>query len=79
MLRSGVGRGVLGDVADLGQLGRVRRRAAAADLDGALGRLQHPDGQVEQRRLAGAVRTDEAGDVPSGMSSVQFVSAQVRR
>ena len=57
----GVGGGVLGDEADLGQLGRRRRRAAAAHLDRARGRRQQPDGQAEQGGLAGAVGADQPG------------------
>jgi hypothetical protein len=55
-----VRRGVLGDVSHLRLLGAGR---VAEDLDRAGGRGQHPDGQIEQRALARAVRADQADDV----------------
>ncbi len=54
-----VGRRVLRDEPDLGQLGRTGRRHAAEDFDGACRRGQHAGRQPQQRRLAGAVRADE--------------------
>ena len=60
----GVGRGVLGDEADLGQLAALPARAPAADLDRARRRRQQPDGQAEQGGLAGAVGADQAGHAP---------------
>ena len=55
-----VGRGVLRDEADLGQLRRAGRRAAAEDLDRARGRGQQcrPPG-CSSVRLARAVRADQ--------------------
>ena len=67
MLRPGVRRGVLGDEADLGELGRRRRPGGRRRPRWcpAVGREQ-PDGQAEQGGLAGAVGADQAGDAPGG-------------
>ena len=62
----GVGRGVLGDEADAGEL--VRRRAGTPTEDGDRpgARLEEADGELEQRGLAGAVRPDEPDDLAGG-------------
>ena len=62
MRQPAVGGRVLGDEADLGQLRRALGGAAAEHLDRARGRLQHADGEVQQRALAGAVGADEPDD-----------------
>ena len=41
-------------------------------------RREEADREVQQRRLAGAVRADEADDVPGGMSRSQSLRAQRR-
>jgi len=61
-----VGRCVLRDEPDLGQLGRTGRRSAAEDLDRARRRGQHSGRQLQQRRLAGAVRADQPDDPAGG-------------
>jgi hypothetical protein len=63
--QSGVGRRVLGDEADLGQLCRAGSGAVTEHLDRAARRRQQADGQVQQRRLAGPVGADEPDD-PAG-------------
>src|SRR6266571_3732463 len=62
----GVGGAVLGDEADPGQLRRVGGGAAAEHLDAARGRRQQPDGQMQQRGLAGPVGADQPDDPPGG-------------
>jgi hypothetical protein len=54
---------VLRDEADVGdRAGGARRAAEDAHL--TLGRAQQTDGEVQQRGLAGAVRTDQPDDLP---------------
>jgi hypothetical protein len=63
---SGIGRGVLGDKADTGELARRRARAATEDGDRPRARPQEADRDLEQRSLAGAVRADEPNDLAGG-------------
>src|ERR1019366_5778850 len=58
----GVGRGVLGDVPDAGELFGRRPRMATEDGD----RPQETDRELEQCGLSGPVRPDESDDLAGG-------------
>src|SRR5690606_20586868 len=62
----GVRRRVLRDVPDLGELLGAARRDPAQHPDAPGRRPDLPHGQVQQRRLPGAVRPDEADDAAFG-------------
>src|SRR5687767_14804962 len=62
----GVRRGVLRDVTDPGKLFRTGGRSGAEDLDRPRRRPQQAYGQVEQRRLAGAVWADQTDHASGG-------------
>ena len=71
-----VQRVLLGDEADpREQLGGLVLRRAAEHAHAARARPQQADGELEQRRLAGAVGADERGHRARGISSVQSRSA----
>ncbi len=71
----GVGGRLLGDEADLRELGRAAGRPAAEDLDRAGGRREQADRQVQQRGLAGPVGPDQADDPPGGDGQVAVATA----
>jgi hypothetical protein len=59
-------RAVLGHEADFRQEARIVARTLADHAQLALGRRQQPDEQVQQRRLARAVRADDGSDRTGG-------------
>ena len=61
-----------------GRVGRAVAGAATEHADRARRRRQQPDGEVQQRGLAGAVGTDQPDDPARGNGQVQSVSAQRR-
>src|SRR5215813_2911605 len=61
---SGVRRRVLRDEADPRKVVRIARRLPAEHLDRAGRRREQPDRQLQQGRLAGTVRSDQADNVP---------------
>ena len=71
--QAGVGRRVLGDEAHACQLGRVVARRVPEDFDPPCRRGEEADGEVQQGRLAGAVRADQADDVAGGDVEVALV------
>ena len=75
----GVGRGVLGDEPDLGELGGVGGGPAAADLDGPGGRARAARPPGSAAWSSGAVRPDQADDPPGrDRRRVQSFSAHRR-
>ena len=64
--QSRIGRGVLGDEADAGQLARARARLPTENSDRSGVWTKETDRELEERRLAGAVRADEPDDLASG-------------
>ena len=66
----GVGRGVLGDEADLLEPGSAVAGASAEHRDRSRARREQSDGQVQQRRLARTVRPDEPDDLAFGDGQV---------
>ena len=72
-----VRRGVLRDVAHLGQLGRSLSGTATADFDAAGGGRGHPDRELQQRRLACTVGpvTSVVPDGALGVSIGDFTPA----